>query len=42
MSSATQVAPYSVRLRLAIAGTALSWSLAAYFLLLAWKSVHGA
>jgi hypothetical protein len=39
MNSATQVAPYSLRLRLAIAGTAVSWSLAAIFLVLAFKSV---
>jgi hypothetical protein len=34
-------APYSVRIRLAIAGLTISWTLSLVFFYLGWRSLHG-
>jgi hypothetical protein len=43
MSSApaTAPAPYSLRIRLALVGVTVSWTLSLVFFYLGWRSMHG-
>ena len=43
MSSVPSVAPapYSLRIRLAVIGVTISWSLSILFFYLGWRSLHG-
>jgi hypothetical protein len=37
----TVPAPYSLRIRLAVAGVTISWTLSLVFFYLGWRSLHG-